>query len=98
MPRQSRYGRPLAWSWRAILNAIFYIMRTGCPWRFLPDGFPPWQTVYRWFVAFRDGDRRLDRGCRLSPGTVGGRGDTEAADRANQGDASDRSRRMARRT
>ena len=55
MPQQSGYGRPLAWSWREIMNAIFYIMRTGCPWRFLPDGFPPWQTVYRWFAAFRDG-------------------------------------------
>lgn len=54
MPPRSDHGRPLAWSWREIVNATFYIMRTGCPWRFLPDGFPPWQTVYRWFAAFRD--------------------------------------------
>lgn len=39
---------------REIVNAIFYVMRAGCPWRLLPDGFPPWQTVYRWFAAFRD--------------------------------------------
>jgi transposase len=54
MPPPSDHGRPLAWSWREIVNATFYIMRTGCPWRFLPDDFPPWQTVYRWFAAFRD--------------------------------------------
>ena len=54
MPPQRAQGRPLAWSWREIMNAIFYTMRTGCPWRFLPDGFPPWQTVYRWFATFRD--------------------------------------------
>ncbi len=54
MPPQSAHGRPLAWSRREIGNAIFYTMRTGCPWRFLPEGFPPWQTVYRWFAAFRD--------------------------------------------
>ena len=54
MPPHNTHGRPLAWSWREIMNAIFYTMRTGCPWRFLPEGFPPWQTVYRWFAAFRD--------------------------------------------
>jgi len=27
---------------------------TGCPWRYLPDSFPPWRTVYRWFCALRD--------------------------------------------
>jgi transposase len=54
MPPQSAHGRPLAWNWREIVNAIFYTLRTGCPWRFLPEGFPPWQTVYRWFAAFRD--------------------------------------------
>ena len=39
MPAQNRRGRPLAWSWREIVNAIFYTMRSGCPWRFLPEGF-----------------------------------------------------------
>ena len=48
-------GRRLAWNWREIVNAIFYTLRSGCPWRFLPEGFPPWQTVYRWFAEFRDG-------------------------------------------
>ena len=47
---------------------------------------------------FLAGDRCLDRGCRLPPGTVVDRSSPEAADRAHQGVASDRSRRMARRT
>jgi transposase len=33
-------------SLRTILNAIFYILRTGCPWRYLPSSFPPWQMVF----------------------------------------------------
>jgi putative transposase len=31
---------------RAIFDAIFYVLRTGCPWRYLPANFPPWQTVF----------------------------------------------------
>ena len=56
MPPESNCGRPRDWSLREIVNAIFYVMRTGCPWRLLPDSFPPWQTVYRWFAAWRDDD------------------------------------------
>src|SRR5271169_6398547 len=36
------------------MNAIFFVMRGGCPWRMLPEHFPPHQTAYRWFVRFRD--------------------------------------------
>jgi putative transposase len=35
------------------LNAIFYIVRGGCPWRLLPHDFPPWKTVYHYFRAWR---------------------------------------------
>ena len=38
----------LKWSWRIILNAIYYLQRTGCQWRYLPDSFPPWKTVYHY--------------------------------------------------
>jgi putative transposase len=31
---------------RAIVNAIFYLNKTGAQWRLLPKEFPPWQTVY----------------------------------------------------
>jgi putative transposase len=39
---------------REVVNAIFYVMRSGCPWRLLPSDFPPWRTIYRWFAAWRD--------------------------------------------
>lgn len=31
---------------RHVLNALFYLTKTGCQWRYLPDSFPPWQSVY----------------------------------------------------
>ncbi len=34
---------------RAILNAIFYVHRTGCQWRYLPKSYPHWKTVYSCF-------------------------------------------------
>lgn len=42
-------GRPLKWHLKCILDAIFYVLRTGCPWRFVPKDFPPWRTVYDYF-------------------------------------------------
>ncbi len=42
-------GRPLKYSRRAILNAIFYLVRAGCPWRLLPKDLPPWSIVYHYF-------------------------------------------------
>jgi len=54
LPAPSPIGRPPCWPMREILNAIFYILRGGVPWRMLPDCFPPRQTVYGWFAAFRD--------------------------------------------
>ena len=35
-------------------------MRAGCPWRLLPNDFPPWGTIYRWFAVWRD-DGRFER-------------------------------------
>jgi transposase len=37
-----------------IVNAILYVNRTGCAWRYLPKDFPPWRTVYSYFAAWRD--------------------------------------------
>src|SRR2546423_12451367 len=38
------------------VNAIFYVVRTGCAWRHLPNDFPPWLTVYWWCArSFDDG-------------------------------------------
>ena len=48
-------GRPEAHPRREVVNAILYLLRTGCSWRQLPKDFPPWETVYwhfkRWPVA-----------------------------------------------
>ena len=54
LPLPRKTGRPRAWTMREIMNAIFYVLRSGCPWRMLPDCFPPVSTVYRWFVRLRD--------------------------------------------
>jgi putative transposase len=34
---------------RHVLDAVFYLLRSGCAWRLLPREFPPWRTVYYWF-------------------------------------------------
>ena len=47
-------GRPPVHSLRQVVNAILYVGRTGCPWRYLPAGYPPWPTVYGYFAAWRD--------------------------------------------
>jgi putative transposase len=35
------------------LNAVFYLLKSGCPWRLLPRDFPPWKSVYHWFRKWR---------------------------------------------
>ena len=54
LPPPAATGRHRAWPLREVLNAIFYVLRSGCPWRMLPETFPPHQTTYRWFVRLRD--------------------------------------------
>ena len=39
---------------RAIVDAMLYVNRTGCAWRYLAGDFPPWPTVYGYFAAWRD--------------------------------------------
>jgi len=45
-------GRRRIYPLREILDAIFYLLRSGCPWRLLPRDFPPWQVVYYHFRRF----------------------------------------------
>ncbi|GGU57696.1 hypothetical protein GCM10010259_55980 [Streptomyces daghestanicus] len=40
--------------WRRIVDAIFYVVRTGCAWRQLPKDFAPWPTVYWYFTWWHD--------------------------------------------
>ncbi|HVF85177.1 MAG TPA: IS5 family transposase [Abditibacteriaceae bacterium] len=53
VPEPKPGGRPPSWSRRAILNGIFYLLRSGCPWRMMPREYPPWQTLYRYFRAWQ---------------------------------------------
>lgn len=46
-------GRPPKHPRREILNALFYLLRTGASWRHLPHDFPPWQTVYDHFLRWK---------------------------------------------
>lgn len=53
LSRLSRRGRPRTHPLRRVLDAIFYVLRTGCAWRNQPCNFPPWQTVFYHFRQFR---------------------------------------------
>jgi putative transposase len=53
LPAPKANGRPRVYSLREILNAIFYLVRSGCSWRLLPHDFPPWRSVYHYFRQFR---------------------------------------------
>jgi len=46
-------GRPRKTDLRQVINAILYVLRTGCQWRFLPKDFPPKSTVWRYFDEWR---------------------------------------------
>jgi putative transposase len=53
LPELSRTVRMRAHALRDVFDAIFYVLRSGCPWRMLPGDFPPWSTVYYHFPRFR---------------------------------------------
>lgn len=53
IPAAKAGGRSRQTDMRLTLNAIFYLTRTGCAWRYLPREYPPWQTVYGYFRAWR---------------------------------------------
>lgn len=56
MPGRRRLGRPRATELRSVVNAIFYLVTTGCQWRQLPREFPPYSTVQGYFYQWiRDG-------------------------------------------
>ena len=53
IPPAKRGGRRRSVNMREIVNAVFYVLRSGCAWRMLPHDFPPWQTVYGYFSSWR---------------------------------------------
>jgi transposase len=52
-PAGSR-GRKRTYDRKDIVDAIFYLARTGCQWRAMPHDFPPWKTVSYYFYTWRD--------------------------------------------
>ncbi len=54
MPPAKALGRPRTTDLRDVVNAILYLLRSGCPWRLLPKEFPARSTVQRYFYAWRD--------------------------------------------
>jgi putative transposase len=53
LPAPRARGRPRIHSVRDIFDAIFYVLKSGCPWRLLPHDFPPWPTDYYHFRKLR---------------------------------------------
>jgi putative transposase len=53
VPAPKPGGRPITYPRREIVNAIFYLLRTGCAWRLLPHDFPPWRIVFYYFWSWR---------------------------------------------
>src|SRR5436190_8559092 len=54
LPAPRRLGRPREWELRVIVDAILYLLWTGCQWRALPRDFPPYSTVQGYFYRWRD--------------------------------------------
>ena len=52
LPAPRRGGRPRTTCLRRVVDAIFYLLQTGCQWRMLPRDFPPRSTVYGYFRAW----------------------------------------------
>ena len=49
IPALKGFGHPVKVDFREVLNAIFYVQRTGCQWEMLPHDLPPYTTVYGYF-------------------------------------------------
>ena len=59
LPPPKPGGRPITYPRREIVNAIRYVLRTGCSWRMLPHDLPPWRIVFHYFRTWRrDGSWR----------------------------------------
>ena len=53
MPLARSGGKPRTTDMREVLNAIFYVNKSGGQWRMLPHEFPKWQTVYYYYNTWR---------------------------------------------
>jgi len=53
VPSRKKLRRPARYSYREILDAIFYVVRGGIPWRMLPKEMPPWRICYYYYMVWR---------------------------------------------
>ena len=76
-PRGERHagGRPPKYEQRRVVDALLYVVKTGCQWRQLPSNFPPWKTVHEHFRAWRDSGvwERIGQTLREQGRKAGGR-------------------------
>ena len=54
LPDAKTGGRPRKTDLREVLNALFYLVRSGCQWRMLPHDLPPWRIVYYYYARWRE--------------------------------------------
>ena len=54
MPVTRPRGQERIHAYREIVNAILYVLKTGCGWEYLPHDFPPWSTVAEYYRQWRD--------------------------------------------
>lgn len=47
--KQGKIGRPRKIETRELVNAVLYVIKTGCQWRLLPSDFPNWHTIYDYY-------------------------------------------------
>jgi len=53
LPKPKPLGRPRTTELRSVVNALLYMLATGCQWRMLPKEYPPYSTVQRFFYCWR---------------------------------------------
>jgi transposase len=79
-PRGNRHagGRPRKYELRRVVDALLYVVKTGCQWRQLPTNFPPWLSVHQQFRAWRDDGtwERVTKTLREQGRKAGGRNAT----------------------
>jgi transposase len=75
LPPDKKLGRPRTTQLRAVVNALLYMLTTGCQWRQLPKEFPPYSTVQRFFYRWRDDGlwRKINHDLLMRVREAGGR-------------------------
>ena len=75
IPETKERGFKRKYSKRDMINAIFYVNKTGCHWRYLPSDFPPWGSVYHFFknLTYRGFFEKMNAALRQEVRTRSGR-------------------------